>query len=84
MIYVLIASKNIIAYNHVFNFILQIFDDNNIKVNFKSKVIITDYERAIRLSINSILKPKTLNGCFFHFSKALWKKCRDYGLTKKI
>ena len=20
---------------------------------------------------------------FFHFSKALWEKCRDYGLTKK-
>ena len=61
---VLITSKNIIAYNHVFNFILQIFDDNNLKVNFKSKVTKTDHERAIRLSINSIFKPKPLNGCF--------------------
>ncbi len=29
------------------------------------------------------MDPKTLNGFFFHFSKALWKKCCDYGLTKK-
>ena len=56
LMYWLMTSKNIIAYN---------------------------YERAFRLSINSIFKLKTLNGCFFYFSKALWKKYHDYGLTKK-
>ena len=73
LMHILMTSKNIIAYNHVFNFILQIFNDNNIKVNFKSKDITTDYERAIRLSINLILKPKTLKGCFFILVKLYGK-----------
>ena len=36
------------------------------------------------ITIEKTLKPKILNGCFFHFSKALWKKARNYGLTKKL
>ena len=77
------TSKTNIAYNHVFIFLIQIMDDNNIDCNFWNKIITTDYEKALRNSIKKILKPKNLRGCFFHYSKAIWKKCREYGLAIK-
>ena len=57
--------------------------DNNINANFKSTIITTNYEKSLRKAITEVLKPKYLQGCYFHFSKAIWKKCRDYGLTSK-
>ena len=29
------------------------------------------------------MKPKFLRGCYYHFSAAIWKKGREYGLTTK-
>ena len=83
LIHILMTSKTYTAYNHVFNAMLLLLNDNNIEYNFKKKIITTDYERALRTSIKDIIKPKALNGCYFHFVKALWKKCREYGLTCK-
>ena len=96
LMYILMTSKNIITYKHVFNLKLQIFDDNNIKVNFKSKIITIDYEKAIRLSINSIFKPKPLNGCFLilifcfklfpyihnNYREEYFEKIKNYGKNK--
>ena len=42
LMHVLLTSINNISYNHVFKFFLQIFSDNNINVNFNSKIITTD------------------------------------------
>ena len=83
LLHVLMTSKSQQAYNHVFNSLLQLLNDFNIEVSFENKIIATDYEKSLRNSINKILKPNQLNGCYFHFSKALWKKYRDYGLTAK-
>ena len=77
------TSKSQKAYNHGFNSLLQILNDFNIEASFENKIITTDYEKSLRNSINKILKPNQLNGRYFHFSKALWKKCRVYGLTAK-
>ena len=62
---------------------ILLLKDNNIEYDFKKKIITTDYERSLRTSIKDIIKPKALNGCYFHYVKALWKKCREYGLTCK-
>ena len=83
LIHSLMSSKSYIAYNKVFIHIKNLLTDNNIKVNFNDKTITTDYEKSMRKSIKKILEPKNLNGCFFHYSKALWKKCRNYGLNAK-
>lgn len=83
LLHALMTSKSQQAYNHVFNSLLQLLNDFNIEVTFENKIITTDCERSLRNSINKILKPNQLNGCYFHFSKALWKKCHDYGLTAK-
>ena len=78
------TSKSQQEYNHAFNSLLQRLNDFNIEASFENKIKTTYYERSLRNSINKILKPNQFNGCYFHFSKALWKKCRDYGSTTKI
>lgn len=83
LIHIIMTSKNYIAYTHVFNSIKNLLTDNNIKNNFSNKSITTDYEKSLRRAINDILKPKYINGCYFHFSKCLWKKSSDYGLMVK-
>ena len=83
LIHIIMTSKNYIAYRHVFNNLKLLLTDNNIENNFSNKIITTDYEKSLRRAIYDILNPKYINGCYFHFSKCLWKKCRDYGLTVK-
>ena len=83
LVHILMTSKNQICYKHVFLKLKQLLVDNNLDTDFKEKIIVTDYEKSLRSAIEEILNPKELRGCFFHFSKALWKKSREYGLTKK-
>jgi hypothetical protein len=77
LIDIIMTSKDYIAYTHVFNNIKILMRDNNIENNFSNKSITTDYEKSLRKAINDIFNPKYINGCYFHFSKYLWKKFRD-------
>ena len=45
----------------------------NINVNFKN----------INIAIKEVFTLSKINGCFFHYVKALWKKIKVYGLTSK-
>lgn len=84
IMHVLMTSKTTIAYTPVFNKIKEIISDFNLDIDFEDKIITTDYKKSLRNSIEKTLKPKILNGCFFRFSKVLWKKARKCGLTKKL
>ncbi len=81
--HIIMNSKTKFAYKHIFSYLKELLSDNNINANFENKIITTDYEKSLRKAITEVLKPKYLQGCYFHFSKAIWKKCRDYGLTSK-
>ena len=83
LMHILMTAKNKISYTHAFLKVKELFSDYNIVFDFSNKIITTDYEKSLRSAINEIFKPKFLQGCFFHYSKSLWKKARDYGLTKK-
>ena len=49
----------------------------------KKKIrIVCDFEKSIIKAINSEFFKSKLNGCYFHFVKALWKKAKKLGLTK--
>jgi hypothetical protein len=79
LMHILMTSKNQIAYKHVFNKIKEFITDNNLNINLTKKIITTDYEKSLRNALNEVFKPKLLKCCFFHYSKAIWKKCRDFG-----
>ena len=60
----------------------EIYIDNIFKMAPKN-IITSDYEKQLRKAIKNILNPQYINRCYFHFSKCIWKKCREYGLTDK-
>ena len=51
-----------------------------IKFKFENAHIITDYEHPLRKALFTNSK---LEGCFFNYSKALWKRAKKYGLIAK-
>ena len=81
--HILMTAKNKVSYSHAFIKLKELISDYNITIDFSTKIITTDYEKSLRAAINEIFKPKYLQGCFFHYYEAIWKKVRDYGLTKK-
>lgn len=42
----------------------------------------SDFEKATMNAIKEVFPDVTLKGCFFHYTKAVWKKGRELGLTK--
>ena len=73
LIHILMTSKSQIAYKDVFNKIKEFISDNNLNIDLTKKIITTDYEKSLKNSLNEVFKPKLLKGCFFHYSKELWK-----------
>ena len=59
------TSKTYTAYIHIFKALLLLLNENNIEYDLK-KIITIDYERSLLTSIKDIIKPKVLNGCYFH------------------
>jgi hypothetical protein len=41
-----------------------------------------DFEKSLLKAIKQEFNNSKINGCFFHYVKALWKKVRKLGLTK--
>ena len=83
LFYILMTSKTKISYKHVFTKIKQLISDNELDTEFNDKIITTYYEKSLLSAIQEIFESKELRGCYLHFFKALWKKSRDNGLTKK-
>lgn len=43
----------------------------------------TDFEHGLRTTLKNMYPKCILEGCFFHFSKALWTKSKKFGLINK-
>ena len=72
-IYVLMSKKTEESYIQVFSKIQEI-------IEIKPKQIITDFEKGLS-NAASISFECTTNYCYFHFSKSIWRKIQEYGLT---
>ena len=56
----------------------------NISFEKKNIRFVCDFEKSLIKAINTQLSESKLNGCYFHFVKALWKKTKKIlGFTKK-
>ena len=42
-----------------------------------------DFEHPLRKVLNELYPNCYLEGCYFHYSKALWKKAQKLGLINK-
>ena len=82
IMHVLMSNKSFISYQKILKDI-KIFSDNyNINIDEKNIRFICDFEKSLIKSINTEFSKSKLNGCFFHYVKALWKKAKILGLTK--
>ena len=55
------------------------------KINFSSNKthIMKDFEHPLRKVLNELYPNCYLEGCYFHYSKALWKTAQKLGLINK-
>ena len=60
--------------------ILTVFNINIEKITNK---FMSDFEIALRRSIKEVFPNCILDGCFFHYTKLLWKHAKILGLCKK-
>ena len=53
----------------------------DIGLTFSPRIVLIDFEPAIRTAIASILSKTVIRGCFFHFAQCIWRKVQDLGLV---
>lgn len=50
---------------------------------FSPEIFTTDYEASAMLAISAVFPGSKINGCLFHFARALWRKTERTGMKKK-
>ena len=77
-----LPDKNLQSYKVFFHLILEELKKRNIKFNVKE--VISDFEINIQKAASEMLSGITILGCFFHLSKAFWKKFQTKGFSKQF
>ena len=81
---ILMSQKSYELYDKIFREFKYLFDQFQIEIEYKNKSIMTDYERSLRNAIMNNFGGIKIRGCFFHYAKNIYKKCKDLKLfTKK-
>ena len=81
--YILLSSKNQELYDEVFTQLIKFIKIHSNFNNFTDIKVMRDFELGLRKSIKKNFVGCLLQGCFFHFSKAIWAKIKKLGLFKK-
>ena len=79
----MINTKSYEIYDKIIKEFLNYFDMYNIDIKFSDKSIMCDFEKSLRTAIKNNLKDIELRGCYFHYAKAIYKRCKDYHLFTK-
>jgi len=76
-------NKTNTSYEKIFEVLNKILKTLNIDNKFKNKYFMSGFEWGLRKAIK-LKYPKTiLEGCYFHFIKALWEKSKRLGICNK-
>lgn len=77
VLYALLPNKTKHIYKTLFRLIKTQIPE------FEPNTFVLDFEKAAMLAIKSIFPSSTIQGCYFHFSRSLWRKADQLGLKKK-
>ena len=80
---IVLSNKSYELYEKVFKVFLHFYEMYNIDINFSEKSIMCDYEKSLRAAIKNNFDKIKLRGSYFHFAKAIYKKCKYYNLFTK-
>ena len=77
-----VEGKTTSHYRKVFRIIKQKIEELSYeKHNWQPAEIVSDYERAIFLAVESEFPQSTHMGCYFHFTQAIYRSIGKLGLT---
>lgn len=76
LIYVLLNNKKEETYKTLFEILKQKIPE------WDPLKLITDFEQAAMNAISTVFPSVVLKGCYFHYTKNVWKKAKDLNLTK--
>ena len=73
-VFILMTAKTRLLYNESFKFVKTM-------TRTQPKTIVTDFEVALQHFLHLIFADAVLQGCFFHFSQAVFPKAQKIGLV---
>ena len=77
---IIMSNKSYEIYDKVVKEFLNFFENYKMDIEFKNKGIMTDYEHSLRTAIKNNLPLIKIRSCYFHYSKAIYKKAIFYNL----
>ena len=81
--FIILNTKSEEIYNEVFEKIIVLVKSNTSLKSFKDIKIMSDFEIGLRRAIKNKFEDCLLDGCYFHYCKAIWKKIKKLNLFKK-
>ena len=78
--HILMTHKDENAYLMVFSHLQTVCRLNSLKADPKSGMM--DFEKSLRNAFKKVFPEALVEDCYFHFSKAIWKKANRNGLRK--
>ena len=80
MVFILLSSKNEEIYLEVFQILKKVIIEHNNNISFDNIKIMSDFELGLRSAIKKIFVGASLQGCYFHYCKSIWKKIKKLNL----
>ena len=81
--FIILNAKSEEIYNEVFEKIIVLVKSHTNLKSFKDIKIMSDFEIGLRRAIKNKFEDCLLDGCYFHYCKAIWKKIKKLNLFKK-
>ena len=79
----LMNSKNEKSYYNIFENLKIMLQENNINIDFSKINIMSENEKGLRAAIKKAFPNSSILGCFYHYIKAIFFKCKKLGLITK-
>ena len=83
MAYIVLSSKSEELYDEVFYQIAKLIKTHTKINSFENIKIMCDFEIGLRKAIKKNFENALLDGCYFHYCKAIWKKIKKLKLFNK-
>ena len=77
------THKSAYSYKVIFKYLNELIENMKINFSFKKAHLMTDFEHPLRMVLKEIYPDCYLEGCYFHYSKAIWNKAKKIGLVNK-
>ena len=72
------TAKTRVLYDGVFEFLKTLVPD------LKTERFVSDFEVGLQRSLNHVFPDSVIQGCYFHYSQAIWRKANKIGVISAV